>query len=428
MESTSLLALPTELIQEIARQLDSPGRLSLRLVCRQMNAKTYHTFTDVHFTTRRHIFTEHSLNCLVSISQHPSLAQAVQNLELSLLPFEQRDRNAMHDPTSPFHVPEENSRTALTHFLDSQAHSHRSGKDVALLTRALTHLPNLRTLRIANEPSASWGYHHLGTALGWPAYMASSAHGASLPSVYGFDAALAAIQASAAAIHELDVAGGLPPSSLALPPAAAARLRPSMAHLRVLTLLVSLPLRAAPAMHDAGTTTTTTTNDDGLLALLPNLDVLRLGASRGRASNLDAFLAAVFRRAGWPRLRALHLFHLDARRDVLTPVLCRCAALEYLVLDDGRARGACWRPGMRYAATQHPTLVAVLCKRFEVLAEEEEEDGERSPFLEYDAPKDAAARHLVVDRENEWPRQQLPWAFLTGPEFWGKERVLFQMR
>ncbi|EKG22113.1 F-box domain cyclin-like protein [Macrophomina phaseolina MS6] len=462
MQSTNLLALPTELVQEIARQLDSPAQLSLRLSCRQMNAKTYHTFRDAHFTTRRHIFTEHSLQGLVSLAQHPSLAPAVQHLELSLLPFEQRDRNAMHDPTSPYHVPCASSRAALTTFLDAQACSHRTGQDAALLTRALQRLSNLRTLRITNRPDACWGFHSMGRALGWPNYVvrgqAAAAHPQqhALPSVYGFETALAALAASsgAFALHELDIAGGLPLAALALPTAAAAaRLSASMAHVRVLTLFVSLPMRLA---IEAGTAQSNNNNTDDndddetsnkhFLSLFPHLEVLRLGAARGRPSNLDHFLADVVLRAPWPRLKGLHLLHLDAQKEgVLQHVLAHCAALEYLVLEDGRARESCWRPAMRYAAEAHPALVGVLCKRFEVVADDavvlgggappQQQwggDGEvRSPFLEYDTQAvggSEQARHLVVDREAKWVRQRFPWRFFTVPEFWRRDRVFFQMR
>ncbi|KAB2577883.1 F-box domain cyclin-like protein [Lasiodiplodia theobromae] len=465
MASPSLPALPTELIQEIARYLDSPGQLSLRLACRQLHAKTHHTFLDAHFSRRRHLFTEHSLKGLVALAQHADLGPAVRRLDLSLLPFEQqRDRNAMHNPTSPFHVPCPFRRAALTVFLNAQARCRRQNLDVELLTEALLRLPNLRALRVRNEPRGCWGFQRLGRELGWPAYIACGSrgqqHGAPLlPGTYAFETALVAIAAAgagAAAIDEIEVEGGLPPSALVLSDLSMAeQLRAPLANLRVLTLFVNLPLRTVvigdqEAGGGAGggdaVATDALQSNPHFLSLLPNLEVLRLGAARGRTSNLDCFLAEVFLDVAPRKLKGLHLLHLDCRRDVLVPILRRCETLEYLVLEDGAVRDSCWRTAMRYAAeARHPSLAGVLCKRFEVLPDDEEDedvaegmsldgardgdgdDGERSPFLEYgDTP--GPARHLVVDREDKWPGQQLPWRLFMTLEFWEKDRVLFQIQ
>ncbi|KAL1631444.1 hypothetical protein SLS54_000204 [Diplodia seriata] len=519
MASPNLPSLPTELIQEIARHLaaasdnNSGGQLlSLRQTCRQLHAKTHHPFLDQHFAHRRHLFTEHSLKALVAFSSsNDLLGPAVRRLDLSLLPFEHtRDRNALlngSDPASPFHVPDPFRRAALAVFLNAQARCRRADVDVALLAEALARLPNLRVLRLRNEPAGCWGYRKLGRDLGWPAYMAGAGAGAGwggrqvgggplLPGTYAFETALVAIAAAAAAgdgegegddggaaaavaIQELEVEGGLPPSALVLGEwSLVERLRAPMAHVRVLTLFMSLPLRTtviiggggdqgagagaatdAAAALDSNNSATTT----HFLSLLPNLEVLRLGAARGRTSNLDRFLADTFLHdddvgpvvSG--KLKALHLLRLDCRRgDVLGPILRRCHALEYLVLEDGAARESCWRPAMQYAAEKrHPSLTGVLCKRFEVLPDDDDEgdvvvgeatmmtaspsgggeEGGRSPFLEYGGGDDASAgpaRHLVVDArehgERPKPGRRLPWWVFATPEFWEKERVLFQIR
>ncbi|OJD29078.1 f-box domain cyclin-like protein [Diplodia corticola] len=557
MASPNLPSLPTELIQEITRHLaacsppsspcdSSPsphdGLLSLRQTCRQLHAKTHHPFLDRHFAHRRHLFTEHSLKALVALSSstypaitpdtnpnpNPDLAPAVRTLTLSLLPFEHtRDRNAaLHDPTSALHVPCPYRRAALAVFLAAQARGRRAGADVALLASALRRLPRLRCLRLrANDPTACWGYRKLGRDLGWPAYMQVGAGGggaggggAILPGTYAFETTLVAVAEAAAgegdgggggaavpALRELDVEGGLPPSALVLDDRdLVERLRAPLAHVRVLTLFVSLPLRTVviggpdhqPAAGAAAATAATgagvISSADSMgrvpgssthfLSLLPNLEVLRLGAARGRTSNLDHFLAEVFSISSTcavddvigSTLKALHLLRLDCRRaDVLGPVLRRCPALEYLVLEDGAARASCWRPAMRYAAEgRHPSLVGVLCKRFEVLPDDEDDEeggdgedgdgdgtdggslvgeglmtagggggeldgGSWSPFLEYEDGGEAggAARHLVVDRDDGMDDdtrsglgERLPWWVFSTKEFWEKERVLFQIR
>jgi hypothetical protein len=70
----TLLSIAPELFGRIADVVDGKDLLNLRLVCRESNDKTMHTYVQKHFTTRAFLLSnEESLRCLVAISGMSSM-------------------------------------------------------------------------------------------------------------------------------------------------------------------------------------------------------------------------------------------------------------------------------------------------------------------------------------------------------------------
>ncbi|KAI3570716.1 hypothetical protein IWW34DRAFT_710604 [Fusarium oxysporum f. sp. albedinis] len=76
----TLLELPEEVIHSVAELLPVDDFFSLRLSCRRLNAMSLHAFIRVYFQTRYVMLEEHSLQTLISISQHETFGPAVRTL------------------------------------------------------------------------------------------------------------------------------------------------------------------------------------------------------------------------------------------------------------------------------------------------------------------------------------------------------------
>ncbi|QKD57824.2 uncharacterized protein FOBCDRAFT_165303 [Fusarium oxysporum Fo47] len=76
----TLLELPEDVIHSVAELLPVNDFFSLRLSCRRLNAMSLHAFIRVYFQTRYVMIEEHSLQTLISISQHETFGPAVRAL------------------------------------------------------------------------------------------------------------------------------------------------------------------------------------------------------------------------------------------------------------------------------------------------------------------------------------------------------------
>jgi len=87
----SLLDLPSETVDHIARFLPKEALLETRLACKDLNAKTFNFFSRTHFSTRHHVLSRFGLQALVDISAHETLGPCVKKVILSWADIDEED-------------------------------------------------------------------------------------------------------------------------------------------------------------------------------------------------------------------------------------------------------------------------------------------------------------------------------------------------
>jgi hypothetical protein len=159
----TLLSLPPEIIESFARALhpDSDDFFNFRLVCKELNSKSFSTFVRYYFSTRYHMLSRSSLGNLIEISSHPIFGPALRKLVIGL------DHLTVNPPPNQHY--QVGSRIgaqvdgkavinldAYYCYLADQHYMAGSGLDLALLTRAMCNLPNCKTVRI-DDAGLPWG-------------------------------------------------------------------------------------------------------------------------------------------------------------------------------------------------------------------------------------------------------------------------------
>jgi hypothetical protein len=66
---SSLAELPSELIDAIATSLPSSDLLNLCLTCAELDAKSFHQFTEGYFRAKQFMYSRYALDVLVEISK-----------------------------------------------------------------------------------------------------------------------------------------------------------------------------------------------------------------------------------------------------------------------------------------------------------------------------------------------------------------------
>lgn len=147
---TTILCLPPELVTSIGDYLTEDDLLAFRMTCKEFNAKGHKLHTRAIFHTRSLYYVPAGLENLLKIARHPSGAnKLVKKLVISL-------NTPYLDLPSPFDddPPREQPLAGLISRMirDSEAstqevpHQRTWEEDAALLTLALSNLPNIHTL------------------------------------------------------------------------------------------------------------------------------------------------------------------------------------------------------------------------------------------------------------------------------------------
>ncbi|KAK2602879.1 hypothetical protein N8I77_009381 [Diaporthe amygdali] len=151
---SELVKLPRELLDNVASSLPTQDFNSLRLACKELEAKAFPYWANCFFKKRQFMIDQFSLQTLVDISQHDALSKVVSHLIIGFDEFRafNLDRAftsaAQHlQPLAEF----DRWRSADC----TQRALLYGGGAVDLLSRALANMPNLRTidLRDFNSPT-----------------------------------------------------------------------------------------------------------------------------------------------------------------------------------------------------------------------------------------------------------------------------------
>ena len=138
-----LFQLPVELVEIIASFLPPEDLFNLRLTCRELGTKTFHYFTQEHFTIKQFFPSLYGLEALLAISKsrlRESLRTVVlgpQDFNTTVFPITARD--------------EEDRKQSLQGYLryiNENRYMRQTGLDTIILQEAFANLPNCSTLEI----------------------------------------------------------------------------------------------------------------------------------------------------------------------------------------------------------------------------------------------------------------------------------------
>ncbi|EGU81565.1 hypothetical protein FOXB_07923 [Fusarium oxysporum f. sp. conglutinans Fo5176] len=190
----TLLELPEYVIHSIAELLPVGDFFSLRLSCQRLNAMSLHAFIRVYFQTRYVMIEEHSLQTLISISQHETFGPAVRALGFCTehllemddeqsrdffafleagwgrgYPCEDEFEEEFEDESDEDLEMEEDDKEDFydrmyRERLDDQK-TFLLGHDIIYLAQAMTGLPNCKTL-ILTDARIPWGASRLKREVG----------------------------------------------------------------------------------------------------------------------------------------------------------------------------------------------------------------------------------------------------------------------
>lgn len=157
--SSSLVALPTELLEYIVLELPTASDLcSLRAVCHELEAKTFDVFGRLHFSSRRHMISLFSLQALIDISNHRGFAPFVQRVIFGT------DQLTEQFPESvPEKIDEIDNHYQL---LGDQEYIKQTGLDLSMITIAFRNFKNCHALEVQASPSIrshgnhGWSFRH----------------------------------------------------------------------------------------------------------------------------------------------------------------------------------------------------------------------------------------------------------------------------
>ncbi|KAI2635113.1 hypothetical protein GGS21DRAFT_516949 [Xylaria nigripes] len=144
----SLLNIPLEVLLQITSYLTTPEYGYLRRTCKQIEASLFGTFTKEFFSKRQFALIEFSIRTLVDIAKSrlgPSLTHLIIHLE-------HLDMSSHYTPGGlPFHEGDSSRFLRYNqyyHEFISQYEFIYTGLDLEMLTDAIKHLPNLKTVGI----------------------------------------------------------------------------------------------------------------------------------------------------------------------------------------------------------------------------------------------------------------------------------------
>ena len=138
-----LFQLPVELVEIIASFLPPKDLFNLRLTCDELSSKTFHYFTQEHFTIKQFFPSLYGLEALLAISKS-RLRESLRTVVLdhhdftTVLPATARDEKMNQ------------SRQDYFRYVSENQYMTQTGLDAIILQEAFANLPNCSTLEIRN--------------------------------------------------------------------------------------------------------------------------------------------------------------------------------------------------------------------------------------------------------------------------------------
>ncbi|KAJ0114811.1 f-box domain containing protein [Diaporthe amygdali] len=151
---SELVKLPRELLDNVATSLPTQDFNSLRLACKELEAKTFPYWANCFFKKRQFMIDQFSLQTLVDISQHDALSKVISHLIIGLDEFRAFNLDRAFSSAAQNLQPLAEFDRWRSADCTQQALLYGGGA-VDMLSRALVNLPNLRTidLRDFNSPT-----------------------------------------------------------------------------------------------------------------------------------------------------------------------------------------------------------------------------------------------------------------------------------
>jgi len=142
-QMSRLSQLPVELVEIIASFLPSEDLFNLRLTCRELSTKTFHYFTQEHFTIKQFFPSLYGLEALLAISKS-RLSESLRTVVLG-----PHDSNTTIFPvTARDEEDRKQSLQGYLHYVNENRYMKRTGLDAIILQEAFANLPNCSTLEI----------------------------------------------------------------------------------------------------------------------------------------------------------------------------------------------------------------------------------------------------------------------------------------
>src|ERR1700722_1598908 len=138
-----LFQLPVELVEIIASFLPPEDLFNLRLTCRGLSTKTFHYFTQEHFTIKQFFPSLYGLEALLAISKS-RLRESLRTVVLG-----PHDFNTTISPvTASYEEDRKRSLQGYIRYINENRYMKRTGLDAIILQEAFANLPNCSTLEI----------------------------------------------------------------------------------------------------------------------------------------------------------------------------------------------------------------------------------------------------------------------------------------
>lgn len=153
-----LIALPIELIEQIACHLDLASLQSSRLVCASLRRQTLHSFRDRFFRIRELEWTKTDLDNLLEITTNEDFGDGLQNLVLNATPrhsnaiwlirkrISEEDPRCQQEDIKILLAAEQKRADDTNTFFNESQHGQK------VLTKVFRKLMHLHTLQFAYEP------------------------------------------------------------------------------------------------------------------------------------------------------------------------------------------------------------------------------------------------------------------------------------
>nr|POE77728.1 hypothetical protein CFP56_09371 [Quercus suber] len=148
--ASRLAALPGEIVSNIGGRLGSDDFFSFRLTCRDVEAKSLHTFAMEYFSCKGFIFTSDSLKVLLHIAESERLHKYLRCVQFVTAYFPERQIECSNGCRC-YAAPTIRQKEAYKDYMADQTQLKATGADKKLLAKSFRLLPQLDTIDIVDH-------------------------------------------------------------------------------------------------------------------------------------------------------------------------------------------------------------------------------------------------------------------------------------
>nr|POF15506.1 hypothetical protein CFP56_48701 [Quercus suber] len=148
--ASRLAALPGEIVSNIAGRLGSDDFFCLRLTCRDLEAKSLHTFAVEYFSCKGFIFTTDSLKVLLHIAESQRLRKYLHCIQF-ITAFFPDGHIECSNGCSCYGGPTVRQKEAYKDYMADQKQLKSTGDDKRLLAKSFQLLPKLNAIDVVDN-------------------------------------------------------------------------------------------------------------------------------------------------------------------------------------------------------------------------------------------------------------------------------------